>query len=378
MSIELTKRLLSVASTGAVSLTLGICLAGSAGADPMSIGKVADAADYMGTVSASHVEDVTKNICMPFEQSPDNLPPGDMVYADRRGFSNVGMFANSNAWVRPLSVGGIEAHQQPAGAAISLRVKDTFGNASRVAVADLPKPAQDQPTQAVNAPQATSTTRSRSFWNNPQIVDLVERVQRTATSLSGTSNNMAFGAADSSAPGFRMGFIPVRPGHSNAIEAGVFRMQNVISSGAGLAMSAEFIPAVTDGINQNLGLQWGSSSQKMLGGVRFSGGHVAGSNFRMTTLTQNLPLLPHARSSVAWSNFAVGGRQYSEAIFTSAFAAGPRSEFGVGFAMQQSGSSPFLSYARPLGKTGTMSVALGAPNSIATRAPFTVQLSCPL
>ena len=373
MPAAVAKRLASLACPGALCLALGICAAGSA-ADPLYGGKVADAADYMSAASASHVEDVVKSACMPFERSPDNLPDGGMVYPDRRGFTNTGQSSLPDAWVRPLSIGGFEAQSQTDGSAISLRVRDSFGNASRVAIAQVGGAAQHGRPAAEQSAGSGDDARRSSFWNDPQIVSLVERVQRMTSSASGSSN------IDASAvpPGFHMGFVPLRPGHSNAVEAGVVRVQSGSASRLGLSLSGEFIPLVTDGINRNVDLRWGASSARTRGGVRFSGGRIAGSAFRLITVSQNIPFLPHARSSMAWSSFTAGGRTYGEAILTSAFAAGPHSEFGIGFALQQSGSSPFVSYARPLGKSGQLSLAVGAPSSIATRAPFTIQLACPL
>jgi hypothetical protein len=350
----------------AAAMACTLALSCPAGADPSARAHVPDAADYAPNATASSVADVIKGQSLPFERDQTLLTDPDRVYADRRGFTQVTSFSGSDAWDRPVSIGGLSLSGSQS---MSLRLHDSLGDPAQVDISSLLGRRRN------DAGQGNSATPAEE---RPHSDGLFERLQRTVAGLQ--RRLPAFANTQQSAETNTSGlhWTALRTGDPGGMNAGVMQWNTGDVHGHGLSFTADMAPLFGDGLDHRLSLGWGGIGTGHAGSIRLAGGRADGSRFEYATLAQSLFAGPNQRMSVAVSTFSIGGRRWNEALLTTARAVGAHNEIGFGFALQQSGASPFISWAQPLSHGGSLALSVGAPNSIATKAPIAIQFSCPL
>lgn len=384
-------------------LCAGIALTASASAfaAPSVRATVPDAADYMPDVSASHVMNVRDNNCLPLERDPSSMPAVGLIYPDRRGFSTTGMFSVPDAWSRPISIGGLSAAPDSGG--LALQMHDALGNPSQVPLVSLRAESLGsllaRPSNTSNngligdnrissdtmilpkLSEATSKTPSPAPSAPSRLDRVTSRLSKIAHTVVELQQRLTFSTAekDASAAGHGMNLTcaVAQPGQTEWMDAGVLGIGGSSGALGGMKLTAQYLPIVSEGIGQRLAFSWGARNTNATGTLRLTGGRVAGEMFRETTITQRLGTRWPGRTVVGVTNFQLAGQRWNEAVMTSAFPMGTNGEFGVGLAVQQTGMGPFVSMARPFARGGQFSIALGAPSSIASRAPISLQLACP-
>ncbi len=355
----------------------------------------------MPDVSASHVMNVRDNNCLPLERDPSTMPAVGLIYPDRRGFTATGgMSSVPDAWARPISVGGLSAFGK---GGLALQVRDALGNPSQVPLIAIPAGPlgallahQDgnagksvisdnsSSRNGVTLPklsEETSAPQSATTSDSSRLDRMASRLSHLAHAVAEFQQRLTFSTRDRDAGaashGLNLTCAVAQPGQTEWMDAGVLGIGGGSNSPGGMKFSAEYLPVVSEGIDQRLAFSWGAPNTGAAGSLRLTGGRVAGAMFRETTITQRLGPRWPGRTVIGFTNFQLAGQRWNETIMTSAFPMGAKGELGVGLAMQQTGLGPFVSMARPFAHGGQFSVALGAPSSIDSRAPISLQLACP-